>query len=120
IVYLGTGSYRYKVTYKGPGGHSFGAFGLPSATHALGRAIAKIADMQTPADPKTTFTVGEVSGGTSVNAIAEEASMLVDLRSNKQEQLDDLNKEFLKLIDEAAEEENKRWESKDLVVEIEK
>jgi tripeptide aminopeptidase len=82
ITYLATGSHRYKITYQGPGGHSFGAFGLPSATHALGRAIAKIADLQTPKEPKTTFTVGTVQGGTSVNAIAGEASMEVDMRSN--------------------------------------
>jgi acetylornithine deacetylase/succinyl-diaminopimelate desuccinylase-like protein len=70
IVNRGTGSHRYEIIFKGPGGHSFQEFGLPSAIHAMGRAIAKIADLQTPSDPKTTFTVGTVKGGTSVNAIA--------------------------------------------------
>ena len=68
-----TGSHRYEMIFSGPGGHSFQEFGLPSAIHAMGRAIAKIADLQTPAEPKTTFTVGTVRGGTSVNAIAGEA-----------------------------------------------
>ena len=76
ITYLATGSHRYEIHFKGPGGHSFGAFGTPSAIHAMGRAIAKIADVQTPKDPKTTFTVGTVTGGTSVNAIAADATML--------------------------------------------
>ena len=73
IVNQATGSHRYEMTFKGPGGHSFQEFGRPSAIHAMGRAIAKIADVQTPTDPKTTFTVGTVQGGTSVNAIAAEA-----------------------------------------------
>src|SRR5580704_5290124 len=72
VVNQGTGSHRYEFVFKGPGGHSFQEFGLPSAIHAMGRAIAKIADLQTPSNPKTTFTVGTVSGGTSVNAIASE------------------------------------------------
>jgi len=63
ITYLATCSHRYEVTYKGPGGHSFNAFGRPSAIHALGRAIAKIAELKTHKDPKTTFTVGVISGG---------------------------------------------------------
>lgn len=109
ITYLATGSLRYEMTFKGPGGHSFNAFGAPSATHALGRAIAKIADMKTPAEPKTTFTVGTVAGGTSVNSIAAEASMLVDLRSNRQQELQALAKTVLALCEEAAAEENARW-----------
>lgn len=120
ITYLGTGSYRYRITYKGPGGHSFGAFGTPSATHALGRSIAAIADLETPVDPKTTFSVGEVSGGTSVNAIAQEATMSVDLRSNDQQALDELEEEFFQIVKRAAEEENKRWEDDRLIVEIER
>lgn len=120
IVYLGTGSYRYKVTYKGPGGHSFGAFGIPSAIHALGRAIAQIADLQTKANPKTTFTVGQINGGTSVNAIAAEASMLVDLRSNDKVELDRLAEQFLAIVQRAADEENERWQSDAITVEIEK
>ena len=75
------GSKRYDVKFKGPGGHSYGAFGMPSAIHAMGRAIALISDVQVPASPKTTYTVGIVKGGTSVNSIAGDASMEVDMRS---------------------------------------
>lgn len=120
IIYLATGSYRYHVNFYGPGGHSFGDFGLPSATHALGRAIAKISDLKVTNNPKTTFTVGEVKGGTSVNAIAGEASMSVDLRSTDERSLKLLEKHFLKMIEEAVQEENARWNSDQLTVSIKK
>lgn len=120
IVYLGTGSFRYTITYKGPGGHSFGAFGVPSATHALGRAVADIANLQTTENPRTTFTVGEIKGGTSVNAIAEEASMNVDLRSNDKYALNTLTDKFLAIVKKAAEDENNRWGSDQLTVTIER
>src|SRR3954468_505875 len=77
IVNQATGSHRYEMIFHGPGGHSFQEFGLASAIHAMGRAIAKISELQTPKEPKTTFTVGTVVGGTSVNAIAAEARMAV-------------------------------------------
>jgi acetylornithine deacetylase/succinyl-diaminopimelate desuccinylase-like protein len=82
IVNQATGSRRFRIIYTGPGGHSFSAFGLPSATHALGRAIAKISEVRTIDEPKTTFTVGTLKGGTSVNAIAAEAELGLDMRSN--------------------------------------
>lgn len=118
ITYLATGSHRYHVTYKGSGGHSFGSFGIPSAIHALGRAISKIGDIQTPSDPKTTFTVGTISGGTSVNTIAEEASMAVDLRSTSMEELLKLEEKVLSILKEAAEEENNRWNSDKTSIEV--
>lgn len=111
VTYLATGSHRYRVTFKGPGGHSFGAFGLPSAIHAMGRAIAKVADLKTPATPKTTFTVGTVKGGTSVNAIAGEAAMEVDIRSDDTAPLFDIERDILGAIQGAVEEENARWAS---------
>lgn len=120
ITYLATGSFRYEITYRGPGGHSFNAFGTPSPIHALGRAIAKIAEVRTPAEPKTTFTVGVVSGGTSVNSIAFEASMLLDLRSNRQEELQKLEDTVLPLLTAAAAEENARWNSEAITVEVKK
>jgi len=113
ITYLATGSHRYSVTYKGPGGHSFGAFGLPSAIHALGRAISDIGDLKTPTEPKTTFTVGTVSGGTSVNSIAAEANMQIDMRSNSEEELLKIEEKVLKVVNKAAGEENKRWKVAD-------
>jgi tripeptide aminopeptidase len=119
IVNKATGSHRYEVIFKGPGGHSFLAFGLvPSAIHAMGRAIAKISDLETPPSPKTTFTVGTVRGGTSVNAIAGEARMAIDMRSNSMEELLKLEQRVMTLIKEAVTEENKRWRSEALAVEI--
>ena len=118
ITYLATGSRRYEITYRGPGGHSWNAFGLPSAIHALGRAIAKIGDVQTPSQPKTTFTVGTITGGTSVNSIAADASMLLDLRSASEAELKKLETEVLALLQVAADEENARWGSNAIRVEI--
>lgn len=103
------GSHRYRVCFKGPGGHSFAAFGLPSAIHAMGRAIAAVSDLQVPASPRTTFTIGKVSGGTSINTIAEDAEMLLDLRSESGEALLELENEALKRIRTAVEAENRRW-----------
>jgi acetylornithine deacetylase/succinyl-diaminopimelate desuccinylase-like protein len=118
VVNRATGSHRYEFVFKGPGGHSFQEFGLPSAIHAMGRAIAKIADLQTPSDPKTTFTVGTVRGGTSVNAIASEARMAVDMRSNSTEELLKLEAKLLGLVKQAVVEENARWNSDKLVLDI--
>jgi tripeptide aminopeptidase len=110
VLLLGTASHRYEVTFKGPGGHSYAAFGqVPSAIHGMGRAIAKIADIKTPSFPKTTFTVGTVGGGTSVNTIAPDARMAVDIRSDDMATLLDTEKKILAAIDEAVAEENKRW-----------
>jgi len=110
VLVLGTASHRYEATFKGPGGHSYAAFGqVPSAIHGMGRAIARIADIKTPSFPKTTFTVGTVSGGTSVNTIAPDARMAVDIRSDEMGALLDTEKKVLAAIDEAVAEENKRW-----------
>ena len=118
VVNQATGSHRYEMIFKGPGGHSFQEFGLPSAIHAMGRAIAMIADLQTPSDPRTTFTVGTVSGGTSVNAIAAEARMAVDMRSNSTDELLKLEAKLLDLVKQAVRDENARWKTDKLTVEI--
>jgi acetylornithine deacetylase/succinyl-diaminopimelate desuccinylase-like protein len=119
LTYLATGSHRYFISYSGPGGHSFGAFGTPSAIHALGRAIGEIADVKVPREPKTTFTVGVIEGGTSVNSIAADALMQLDMRSNGEEELLDLEEEILEITDDAAADENKRWRSDEITVEKE-
>ena len=119
IVTGGTGSRRYRVTYKGPGGHSFGAFGTPSAVHAMGRAIAQIADLRTAQDPKTTFNVGRVRGGTGATAIAEEAVMDIDVRSNSAATLEQLASQVVALIEQSARDENLRWQSERLGVAVE-
>lgn len=118
ITYLATGSHRYEIIYKGPGGHSLNAFGRPSAIHAMGRAIAQIADLKTPLEPKTTFTVGVVSGGTSINSIAAEARMQMDMRSNRLKELLELEAKFLDIVKKAAVEENARWNSDKITVQI--
>ena len=115
IVNQATGSRRSRIIYTGPGGHSFSAFGLPSATHALGRAIAKISEVRTTDEPKTTFTVGTLKGGTSVNAIAAEAELGLDMRSNSAAELKKLEDRIMVLAREAADEENKRWDKKDVI-----
>jgi len=109
IVTVGVGSNRYRVTFTGPGGHSYGAFGVANPVHALGRAIAKISDFEVPSDPKTTFNVGRVGGGTSVNAIASEAWMEVDLRSSDVASLKALDRKFQAAVRAAADEENRHW-----------
>ena len=109
ITHVAVGSMRYRVTFKGPGGHSYGAFGIANPAHALGRAIAKIAELQVPREPKTTFSVGRVGGGTSVNSIPFEAWMEVDMRSADQAALTALDASFHKAVDRALAEENERW-----------
>lgn len=105
------GSNRYRVTYKGPGGHSYGAFGMPSPIHALGRAISAIADIQVPTTPKATFNVGIIEGGTSVNTISPSGAMDVDLRSESPKALADLDAKFQAAVRHALAAENARWPS---------
>ena len=113
IIYQAVGSERYLVTFHGTGGHSFTGFGIPNPIHAMGRAIAKISDFQTPKNPKTTFSVGVINGGTSVNVIAAECSMLVDMRSVDAGELEKLSVKFHQAVENAVQEENARWEDKD-------
>ena len=108
-----TGSKRYRVHFDGPGGHSWNAFGTPSAIHAIGRAIAKIADLQTVSDPKTTFTCGTIKGGTTVNSIAAHVEMELDMRSAGAKELDELEARILPIFEQAAKDENARWGYKD-------
>jgi tripeptide aminopeptidase len=103
------GSHRYHVVYEGPGGHSYGAFGMPNPAHALGRAIAGIAELRVPRDPKTTFSVGLVEGGTSVNSIAAAMAMDVDLRSESPAALDSLDASFRGALERALDAEHARW-----------
>src|SRR3989454_6872225 len=111
--------FPYTTLFRsGPGGHSFGAFGLPSGIHAMGRAIAKISEVRTPSSPKTTFTVGIVRGGTSVNAIAGDARMGIDMRSHSTDELLKLEKTILAHVRDAAAEENTRWNADGITLEL--
>jgi acetylornithine deacetylase/succinyl-diaminopimelate desuccinylase-like protein len=111
ITNVGVGSYRYRATFRGPGGHSFGAFGMANPIQAMGRAIAKIDAFEVPLKPKTTFNVGRVGGGTSVNAIPFESWMEVDMRSSDHNALEALNTRYKRTVEEAVAEENSRWTS---------
>jgi acetylornithine deacetylase/succinyl-diaminopimelate desuccinylase-like protein len=112
ITHISVGSLRYRVTFTGPGGHSYGAFGIANPVHALGRAIAGFSDVRPPADPKTTFNVGRVGGGTSVNSISADAWMEVDMRSADQRALRELDAKFHAAVDAALAAENARWDQK--------
>ncbi len=103
------GSKRYSVQFTGPGGHSYGAFGMPSAIHAMGRAIANIGDLQVPAGAKTTYNVGIVKGGTSVNTISPDGTMDVDMRSENVDNLEKMDALIKDAIARGLAAENARW-----------
>ena len=103
------GSNRYRVSYKGPGGHSYGAFGMPNPIHAMGRAIAKISDLSVPESPRTTFSVSVVKGGTSVNSIPDLGAFEVDMRSENAASLAVVDAKFQVAIRDALREELARW-----------
>jgi len=113
VVNAAVGSNRYTVSFEGPGGHSFGAFGIPNPAHALGRAVAAIADLQVPAQPKTTFSVSVLSGGTSVNAIPSEVAFDIDMRSEDPAELADLDARVRAAIEAAVAAEKARWPASD-------
>ena len=124
IVNGGIGSLRYKVMFKGSGGHSYGAFGIGNPHNALANAITAFvpkADAFTKEGPKTTYSVSVLGGGTSVNSIPYESWMLVDMRSESQEKLKGINQLFLTSMEEGLEKENAIIRSGDaLKLEIEK
>ncbi len=93
---------RFRIEASGPGGHSWGNFGTPSAIHVLVRLAARLTELNVPLLPRTTFNIGVISGGTSVNTIAQHASMLLDLRSVSSTALADLVREVYRLVEETA------------------
>ena len=113
VTHHGVGSIRYKVTFKGPGGHSYGAFGTPNPIHALGRAIAMIGDVTVPSTPKTTFNVGIIEGGTSVNSIPFSGAMQIDMRSVSEVELKKVETQVLAILAKARDAENARWNPAD-------
>ncbi|HZI60736.1 MAG TPA: M20/M25/M40 family metallo-hydrolase [Pyrinomonadaceae bacterium] len=112
------GSRRYRVEITGPGGHSWGDFGLPNPVHALSRAVAKLSGYPLPREPRTTFNVGRIEGGTSVNAIPEKAAMDVDLRSGADVELRRLDSFFRRAVKQAADEENATRRPGDPLLEV--
>lgn len=124
IVNGGVGSHRYRVTFTGPGGHSWGAFGMANPQHALGRAIALFDQNALPITregPKTTYNVGRMGGGTSINSIPFEAWMEVDMRSGSQDKLNEIDRVFRQAVAMALEMENfERQSGPQLEVDIER
>ena len=106
IVTGGVGSKRYRVTFKGPGGHSYGAFGLVNPMYAMADAIARLGRVAVPARPKTTFSASVTGGGTSINSIPNSVWTEFDLRSEAPAELDRLEQVFLALVREAVAAEN--------------
>ena len=103
----GVGSKRYRVAFKGPGGHSYGAFGLVNPAFAMGAAMAKMGDITVPKSPKTTYSVGVVGGGTSVNSIPFETWMEIDLRSESAAELVKLDTAVAAVMTQSADQENR-------------
>jgi acetylornithine deacetylase/succinyl-diaminopimelate desuccinylase-like protein len=102
----GVGSKRYRVTFKGPGGHSFGAFGLVNPMAAMSQAVVELYKLQVPTQPKTTYSASVTGGGTSVNSIPNEVWMEFDMRSEDAAELDKVEKRFLTILNQAVETEN--------------
>ncbi len=110
ILHGATGSHRWRLSVDGKGGHSYAEFGrCPSAIHAICRAGAKVGCFRVPADPKTTYTIGTIKGGTTVNTIAAHCEVEVDMRSVSNEELLKLEDRVLKAFEEAVQEENDFW-----------
>jgi tripeptide aminopeptidase len=95
------GSRRFEITFRGPGGHSWSDFGIPNPIVLLSRALAHFSEVLIPESPRTTFNVGVISGGTSVNSIPESATARVDLRSASKEELQKLEDRLRECIAEA-------------------
>jgi tripeptide aminopeptidase len=106
IVAEALGSRRFEVIVRGPGGHSWSDFGSPNPILVLARAIQSFTQAPVPASPKTTFNIGVIRGGTSVNSIPESASMRVDIRSTSMTEMERLERNLRQSVDRAVEEES--------------
>jgi acetylornithine deacetylase/succinyl-diaminopimelate desuccinylase-like protein len=106
VVAEALGSRRFEVIVRGPGGHSWSDFGAPNPIIVLSRAIDAFSQTPVPGSPKTTFNVGVIRGGTSVNSIPESASMRVDLRSTSMAEIDRLEAALRSALERAVKSEN--------------
>lgn len=124
LVYGGVGSFRYRVTFKGPGGHSWGDFGDANPHHALGRAATLFSERAVKVashGPKTSFNIGRIGGGTSINSIPFESWMEVDMRSGNVEKLDEMDAVFKQaMIDGLAAENAARTRGEEITVDVKK
>jgi len=108
IVTQGVGSHRYRISFRGPGGHSFSAFGTVNPAHVMADVVAGMARWSVPKEPRTTYCASVFGGGSSINAIPEEVWAEIDLRSASQEELNRLDSDLHMLIAAAVEAENAR------------
>ncbi|HUQ83804.1 MAG TPA: M20/M25/M40 family metallo-hydrolase [Gemmatimonadaceae bacterium] len=108
IVHKALGSRRYRISYRGAGGHSWAAFGIPNPVHAAASAASMLASLPLPKTPRTTLSVSRIGGGTSINSIPEEGWLEVDLRSTASSVLDRFDREIRIIVRAAAQQENAR------------
>ncbi len=106
LINQALGSRRFEVVVTGPGGHSWADFGLPNPIQALSRAVSRLVEVSLEDRPRSTLNIGEIAGGTSVNAIPATASMKIDIRSEAEDEIDRLESELRKAVAEALMEEN--------------
>jgi tripeptide aminopeptidase len=108
VIHRALGSRRFRVSFHGPGGHSWAAFGAPNAVHAAAGAASRLASIHLPTAPRTTLSVGRIGGGLSVNSIPSSAWIEIDARSTSANQLDELERTVRRAAHSAADEENAR------------
>ena len=106
VTHGAVGSRRYRVTFKGPGGHSYGAYGLVNPMAAMGTTVVQMNKLRPPANPKTTYVTSVVGGGTSVNAIPDQIWLEVDMRSESPEELAKIDGQFHQIVADAVADEN--------------
>lgn len=110
LTYGAASDVQYRITFRGPGGHSMGAFGLVNPIMCMGRTIARIAEERVPFDPVTIFNVSTVTGGTGVTSIASECSFTMDVRSASAEVMQAFHQKCIDIAHECADEEYARWQ----------
>jgi acetylornithine deacetylase/succinyl-diaminopimelate desuccinylase-like protein len=105
ITTMALASRRVEIVVNGPGGHSWSDFGLPNPISAIARGIARVVKIRVPDSPRTTFNVGQIEGGTSINSIPFRASFRVDLRSEQESEIDRLEAHLRESIKLGVEDE---------------
>lgn len=109
LTYGAVSDVQYRITFRGPGGHSMGAYGIVNPIMCMGRAIGRISQEKVPTEPFTIFNVSTVNGGTGVTSIASECSFTMDVRSASAEIMEDFRDRCVRIAKECAEEEYERW-----------
>jgi len=108
IVHQALGSRRYRITITGPGGHSWGDFGFVNPIHPLSRVITQLSEYPLPHRPRASLNIGRISGGQSVNAIPQSATMDADIRSTSLKEIDRIEAYLKSAVEDAVRKENLR------------